>query len=202
MLPKLSPVSASTVMAVVLPINGFDNFYSKSFQTPEMDAFEKGLMSPAEFRDYIRKITAHPLSDQQVDDIVNAILLDVPRDRVTLLLAVRQHYRTFLFSNTNQINYDHFYPLLLDRYGFDIFERCFERAYFSMFIHTRKPSTEGFLRIINENNLNPKETIFIDDIAVNAQAARQVGLYAHHLTEPDISYLFDKDFRLNPTFTV
>ena len=180
-----------------LGIDGMDNFYGKHHQTAEMDLFEKGIISPSQFRDYMRRISGHTeLSDQQIDDVVNAILIDVPKDRVALLCALRHKYRTFLFSNTNQINYDCFTSRLMQKYGFDIFDACFERAYFSQMMHTRKPSVEGFRQIVAENHLVPTETIFIDDIAANAEAARKAGLQAHHLTEPDISLLFDDGLTL------
>lgn len=183
---------------VRLGAQGMESFYTKGGQTHEMDLFEKGMLSPAEYRDYLRQTTGLPLSDQQADDVVNAVLLDVPRERVALLLALRKKYRLFLFSNTNQINYDCFTQRLHDKYGFDIFTECFERAYFSQLMHTRKPSAEGFRTIMAENNLLPDETLFIDDIAANAEGARQAGLHAHHLTEPDIADLFDQGFNLLP----
>ena len=184
---------------VQLGAHDMETFYTKGCQTHEMDLFEKGLLTPAEYRDYLRQITHLPLTDQQADDVVNAVLIDVPRERVALLLALRRKYRIFLFSNTNQINYDCFTRRLQDKYGFDIFIECFERAYFSQMMHTRKPSAEGFRTIIQENGLRPDETLFIDDIAANAEGARQAGLKAHHLTEPDISHLFDQGFNLLPT---
>ena len=180
-----------------LGIKGMDDFYGKHHQTAEMDLFEKGLISVTQFRDYMRQVSGHPeLSDQLIDDVVNAILIDVPKERVSLLCALRHKYRTFLFSNTNQINYDCFTNRLSLKYGFDIFEACFEKAYFSQMMHTRKPSVEGFRQIISDNSLNPAETLFIDDIAANAEGARRAGLKAHHLVEPDISYLFDDGLSL------
>lgn len=179
-----------------LGIGGMEGFYSKHFQTPEMDLFEKGLITAVEFRDYMRKMAKKALTDREIDDVMNAILIDVPKERVALLCALRHKYRTFLFSNTNEINYDCFTARLKEKYGFDIFEACFERAYFSQMMHTRKPSEEGFRRIVAENGLVAEETLFIDDIAANAAAARKAGLQAHHLTEPDIACLFDEGFGL------
>ena len=155
-------------------VTDLGTFYSKDFQTPEMDLFEKGLLSPAQYRDYIRRMTGKNLSDNDIDDIVNAILIDVPRERVELLIKLRKNYKVFLFSNTNQINYDCFTVKLKQKYGFDIFQECFDAAYFSQFMHCRKPATEGFERIIEEQHLVPSETLFIDDIEKNLDGARAV----------------------------
>ncbi len=185
-----------TEAIAALGIKGMEGFYGKHFQTHEMDLFEKGLISPAEFRDYLRKTVGQPLTDQQIDDVMNAILIDVPKERVALLCALRHKYRTFLFSNTNQINYECFTTRLMEKYGFDIFEACFERGYFSQMMNTRKPCADGFRIILEQNGLKADETLFIDDISDNAEGARIAGLHAHHLTEPDISYLFDEGLNL------
>lgn len=177
-------------------ITNLGTFYSKDFQTEEMDLFEKGLLSPAQYRDYIRRATGRDLSDADIDDIVNAILIDVPAERVELLERIRSHYHTYLFSNTNQINYDCFTDRLQKKFGFDIFNRCFDAAYFSHFMHCRKPSPEGFRRIIAEQHLDPAETLFIDDIAKNLDGARSVGIHGLHLASGSILDLFDTDGRL------
>ena len=54
-------------------VTDLGTFYSKDFQTPEMDLFEKGLLSPAQYRDYIRRMTGKNLSDNDIDDIVKWI---------------------------------------------------------------------------------------------------------------------------------
>ncbi len=172
-------------------VTDLGTFYSKDFQTPEMDLFEKGLLSPAQYRDYIRRMTGKNLSDNDIDDIVNAILIDVPRERVELLIKLRKNYKVFLFSNTNQINYDCFTVKLKQKYGFDIFQECFDAAYFSQFMHCRKPATEGFERIIEEQHLVPSETLFIDDIEKNLDGARAVGINGLHLANGSILDLFD-----------
>ena len=69
-----------------------------------IDQFEEGLITPAEFRDYIRSISPIPLTDTQIDDAWNAILIEIPKIRWQLLGGLRIKFNTFLFSNTNQIN--------------------------------------------------------------------------------------------------
>ena len=171
-------------------INDIKDFYSKDFQTEEMDLFEKGLISPSEYRDYIRRLCGIALTDAQVDDIVNAILIDVPRERVELLLQLKKNYGVYLFSNTNQINYDCFTKRLKEKYGFDVFKECFHAAYFSHFMHCRKPSPEGFERIVTEQHLERDATVFIDDIEKNLEGARSAGLHGIHLSHGTVVDLF------------
>lgn len=168
-------------------------FYSKDYQTEEMNLFEKGLISVADYRNHIREITGLTLSDADVDDIVNAILIDIPKERVDLLLRLKRRYGVYLYSNTNQINYDCFTQRMKEKYGFDIFAECFHAAYFSHQMHLRKPSKEGFEIIMKEQGLSGDETVFIDDIEKNLEGARQAGLRGYHLSEGSIVDLFDAD---------
>ena len=172
-------------------VDGLEKFYSKDFQTKEMDLFEKGLITPGEYRDYIRRMTGKNLTDSDIDEIVNAILIDVPTERVELLQRLRKRYKVFLFSNTNQINYDCFTARLKQKFGFDIFERCFDAAYFSHTMHLRKPDPEGFRLIVREQGLMPSETLFIDDIEKNLEGARAAGINGLHLAEGSILDIFN-----------
>ncbi|MBC7722716.1 MAG: HAD-IA family hydrolase, partial [Pedobacter sp.] len=46
------------------------------------------------------------------------------------------------------------------------------------------PYPESFLYIINEQNLLPAETLFIDDTIKNIEGAKSVGLQVIHLVAP------------------
>ena len=162
-------------------ITDFEKLYSKASQTDTIDLFEEGKISPADFRDYVRSLSPVPLTDSQIDDAWNAILIDIPKSRLELLGMLRLKYNIFLYSNTNQINYDRFTTDLRAKYGFDIFEVTFKKAYFSQLLQIRKPKPEGFKAIIEEQDLLPEETLFIDDSPQHIVAARTVGLNAYHL---------------------
>ena len=77
------------------------------------------------------------------------------------------------------------------KYGFNPFEVSFKKAYFSQLMHTRKPKPDGFQMIIDENDLNPAETLFIDDNSANVEAAKSLGLH---------TYLMPKDKKLEQLF--
>jgi putative hydrolase of the HAD superfamily len=48
----------------------------------------------------------------------------------------------------------------------------------------RKPDAEVFKLILNENNLRPEETLFIDDSLQHVVGARKLGIQAYHLDIP------------------
>ena len=163
-------------------VTEFEKLYSKASQTDTIDLFEEGKISPAEFRDYLRTLSPVSLSDEQIDEAWNAILIGIPKERLELLGMLRLKYNIFLYSNTNQINYDKFTSELREKYGFDIFEVTFKKAYFSQILQIRKPKEEGFKAILSEQGLNPEETLFIDDSPQHIEGARKVGINAYHLT--------------------
>lgn len=157
--------------------------YSKAKQTDFIDLYEEGLISSNEFCEEIRKVSSVPLTNEQIRDAWNAILIDVPAPRVDFLLKLKEKYNLYLFSNTNQFNYDCFTAHLKQKYGFDFFETIFKAAYFSHILHIRKPKEEGFRRIIEEQQLNPAETLFVDDSPQHIEGARRCGLNAYHLKD-------------------
>ena len=163
-------------------ITDFEKLYSKASQTDSIDLFEEGKITPAEFRDYLRGLSPVPLTDEQIDEAWNAILIGIPKERLELLGMLRLKYNIFLYSNTNQINYDKFTSELKAKNGFDVFEVTFKKAYFSQILQIRKPKLEGFRAILAEQGLKPEETLFIDDSPQHIEAARKVGINAYHLT--------------------
>lgn len=176
----------------------FEEIYSKQHQNDVMDQYEEGLISTEEFRQYIRSLASRPITDQEIDDCWNAILLGFPKEHEQMLEKVSQHYNLYLFSNTNQLNYEEFRADMRAQFGYDLFDRYFKRCYFSQLMHIRKPKAEGFNKILEDNHLNPKETLFIDDSPQHLAGARACGLHALHLQDGmDVTELFGEDGRLN-----
>jgi len=52
----------------------------------------------------------------------------------------------------------------------------FIKTYASCKIGIRKPNRKIFLRVLKENNLNPVETLFVDDIESNVEKAKSLGI--------------------------
>jgi putative hydrolase of the HAD superfamily len=159
----------------------FEKLYAQAGQTEEIDLFEEGKLSPAQFRNFIRSLTQKPLTDQQIDHAWNAILIDFPKNRVSLLKQLGKKYRLFLFSNTNEINCIEFERFVTEKFGENIFETHFEKAYYSHILGIKKPKPEAFQKICEEQRLNPSETLFIDDIERHILGAQKAGLQTYRL---------------------
>jgi putative hydrolase of the HAD superfamily len=146
--------------------------------------FETGKISPKEFRNRLRAYSQAELSDDMIDKAWNAMLGVFPLERWTLLEKVGKCYRTFLLSNTNAIHVDYYFGYLQKTYGTFGYVHLFEKAYFSFELHLRKPNADIFEFVINDRELIPEETLFIDDFLENIETARGLGLQTIHLVKP------------------
>ena len=152
---------------------------------------ETGAVSSEKFREEIRKFIPGDISDLEIDKAWNAVIGEITPERFILLEKLKRNYRTFLLSNTNQIHYDHYTEYCCREFKVEL-QDLFEKAYFSFRMGLRKPDPQIFLKILDENHLNPEETLFIDDAPENIEAARKLNIRAYQLNEGiDLTDLFD-----------
>ncbi len=164
-----------------LGLQHFDEIYSKKKQDNFFDRFETGELSNDEFRQEVRSHFTSPITDEQIDEAWNAMLINIPFERMVWLNEIKNKYRIFLLSNTNRIHVTAFTKILADRFGVGVFEKMFEKIYYSCNIGMRKPNANIFDLVVQENKLNLTETIFIDDSPQHIEGARSYGLTALHL---------------------
>ncbi len=163
---------------------GFENIetlYTQAKQTGIFDQLDMGLITPDKFRAGLRELSGKPFADQQIDDAWNAIILDFPFFRLELLAKIHSQYRTYLLSNTNQIHFEVYNQILHKTFGVKDLSCFFEKEYYSHQIHMRKPDKEAFQIILDENKINPEETLFIDDTEQHIEAAKKFGINVYLL---------------------
>lgn len=149
--------------------------------------FEKGLISDKAFRKGIRKHVGLNASDHQIDDAWNAMLGEIPKERLDFLNKLKSQYRIFLLSNTNIIHYRAFNKILQDAHQQETLSPYFEHCYYSHEIGMRKPNTDIFEHVLTQNRLQPDETIFLDDTLMHLEGASTLGVNVEHVqAERDI----------------
>ncbi|WP_342647400.1 HAD family phosphatase [Mucilaginibacter sp. CSA2-8R] len=174
-----------------LGISNVDEFFGHLQQDPIFDAFDRGQITAAQFRDRIREKTNNAnLTDDEIDAAWNSILVGVAPGNHDLLLKLQQKYRTFLLSNINEIHYDFILKYLKNNFGFDSNDHLFEKIYYSHFTGKRKPEIAIFEQVLQENNLNPAETLFIDDSPQHLAAAQTLGIQTFLMKAPDTIQAF------------
>lgn len=147
--------------------------------------FECGRIAPEEFRNQVRSALIPGLTDNEIDEAWNGMLLDLPRDRFELLSGLRTNYRTMVLSNTNAIHVQAFDKTVADVAGGDKIQEHFHQVYYSHEIGMRKPDREIFDYVLESNNLDPESTLFIDDMLPNIESARQCKMKTIHLTDQE-----------------
>jgi len=164
-----------------LGIRFFNGSYAVSERDDLFRKFERGMMTAQEFRNILKNYFVYPVSDKEIDDSWNALLLDIPESRIRLLENLVVNYRIFLLSNSNEIHYNKYLSDFQKKFDYPDFEALFEKAYFSFQIHLQKPGIEVFEYVLHESNLQSQETFFIDDSIQHVEGARKAGILAYHL---------------------
>lgn len=176
-----------------LGLPNFQHLFSKASQEMTFDLYEKGLISSDDFRDALNNSLKTPVRTETIDAAWNAMLLDLPSSRLELLKKMKGSHRTFLLSNTNEIHIHWFFNSLKHHFGIRDLSDYFEKVYLSYEIGLRKPDAAIFRHVLNENQLKPSETLFIDDSPQHIESAKKLGIHTYWLdvkTE-DIITLFE-----------
>ncbi|MFD2513514.1 HAD family hydrolase [Pontibacter locisalis] len=159
--------------------------FSQKEQSHLFDLYETGNSSSEEFRNNLRESYKMPnASDEEIDEAWNAMLLDIPKERIDLLLELGKKYRIFLLSNTNAIHLKRFNEIVEHSFTIPSLDSLFEGAYYSHLVGKRKPDAEIFKLILNQHSLNKEETLFIDDSIQHVKSADELGLKTLHLQPP------------------
>ena len=153
--------------------------------------FELGEMTAEEFRTAIRENSTVTLTDEEIDALWNAMLLEIPREKLELILDLRGKYMVYLLSNTNSIHWDFVCKNAFNYRGFRVND-YFEETFLSYEMHLAKPDKAIYEKVLQDANLLAEETLFIDDSEANCKAAEEVGIHAHHYhIGDDLSKVFE-----------
>lgn len=160
-----------------LGILDIESFFAHKNHNSLFDDFETASISPIQFREGIRvAANNNNLNDQEIDKAWNSLLIGISGNNHEVLMAVKNKYRTFLLSNNNEIHYNWITNYLKSTFEIENYDNFFEKAYFSQLMRLRKPNVNIFEQVIKENNLSPKETLFIDDSPQHIAGAKKAGL--------------------------
>ncbi len=156
-----------------------------SFVSNIIRKFEKGILTPESFRKRASDFLGINVSDHKFDDAWNALLYDIPQKRLNEIEKAKKHYQIFLLSNSNEIHYDLYVRDLQLRFGYREFDNLFYKAYFSFDLHMAKPDPSIYEFVLNQHNLEPAKTLFIDDNGENIIPAQKLGMATYHLQKPE-----------------
>lgn len=172
-----------------LGIDQAEVLYSQAQQTDLFDAYEIGAISSEVFIQKLKSKLNIDLEDSDIINAWNALLIGVPKHRLDFLLEVKLTHNTFLLSNTNDL---HIQQINRELQAIDVngLEPFFHEVFLSYELGMRKPHKETFAEVVNRLNIDPSETLFIDDSPQHLIGAKAAGLVTYYHTKGDIVDVF------------
>ena len=156
---------------------GIDIFSEEITATNSL--YEQGLVTTEEFLEFYAAHIPNQ-SKETLIEIWNCLLKDFPKYRLEFLknLKAKNQYQLILLSNTNEL---HINWIIENVPFYNAFKDCFDAFYLSHEINFRKPNRDIFDFVLNENGLNPRECLFIDDNKANIETADKIGFQTWHI---------------------
>lgn len=140
---------------------------------------ELGRISSEVFCQSVRNDSGRLVSDEQIIQAWNSMLVGIDPAKLGKLLELRQTYRVYLLSNTNIIHWKSSIPMFTkDGHSLNDY---FDDLFLSFEMHQAKPDKEIFQSVISRAGIMPHETLLIDDSETNCNAVRSLGWQAHRV---------------------
>ena len=154
--------------------------------------YEKGEFTDFQFLNAIQEKFNTRASHEEMEEAFIALLLHIPIERVHLLRQLSKQYRLFLLSNTSAMHYKEVNNILHRNTGCEDLTHLFETVFLSFEMGLLKPGIEIYETVLQQAQLNPATTLFLDDNASNLKGASSVGIQTALVTpEQSILSLFN-----------
>jgi putative hydrolase of the HAD superfamily len=173
-LARMLPQHAPDLEAAAVLAQGFFEGYADG----DWARFDRGLIEPPELAERIARRTGVSAAEARaVIDAVPQELLPVPAT-VALLQRLHAHGHALYFLSNMPAPY-------ADRLeAAHAFLALFRAGVFSARVKLMKPDAAIYALAIDSFGIAPDETVFIDDLAPNVEAARAAGWQGVHFTSP------------------
>jgi putative hydrolase of the HAD superfamily len=159
----------------------FEKMYSLFKANNVFDNLETGHITEPAFYEYMLEAAVADITESQVTEAWNAMLLDFRIESLSFLKQLGQNRNLFLLSNTNSIHKKAFEKKLKSQTGLDSLDHYFTKAYFSHQVGLRKPNEDIFRFVLQDAGIIPSETLFIDDLIKNIETANNLGFITQQL---------------------
>ncbi len=136
---------------------------------------EEGKITAEDFRSKLSSLTGHELTFDECRHAWLGYRKDVPQRNLDLLKELRaKGYRLILLSNTNPFMMDWALSSEFDGKGSSLND-YFDALYLSYRLGIMKPAPDFFRQVLDNENILPEETLFVDDGPRNVEAAGKLG---------------------------
>jgi len=157
------------------------------------EQLECGLITPGVFREELGKMCGRALTHEEVMSAwMGYIGAPVDERKLAYLDELRgRGYRTFLLSNTNPFVQSWAESPQFSKSGRPLSDYL-EKCYCSFEVGIMKPDASIFQYMLDDAQIKPEETLFLDDSAANIEAAAAFGIQTL-LVEKNGNWLPDVD---------
>lgn len=142
--------------------------------------YELGLISSDEFRNEIRKLATKPITDEEINDAWQSLLVGIPSEKLELLKKLKKKYKVFMLSNTNEMSFKKCLDEMFNVNGNSIND-YFDKCYLSYKMHLHKPNADIFEALLADAGLKAEECMFFDDGELNIKTAEALGMNARFI---------------------
>ncbi|MEN8229054.1 MAG: HAD family phosphatase [Bacteroidota bacterium] len=156
--------------------------YPENMSTDLFFNYQTGRIETTEFRNGLRQAAEVNVSDDELDEAWNAMIIRIPEDRTGLLNQLRKRYNLYMLSNTSALHVPVFEKMYYDTAGISMHD-TFKKIYYSHEIGCHKPDHDAWEFVVNDSGIVPEETIFLDDSIQNIKASQELGFQAIHIHE-------------------
>ena len=153
----------------------------KLFVSEEWIRFSKGEITSLEFKEYaIKRFPEYTKEVLQILDVDNLRFMIPPyRISIEFIKELKQKgYKTYLLSDINEDTTTYLNKEI------EGFEDLFDGIMYSCRVGMVKKDGNIFNEILNKFSINPEETLFLDDSAINLKQAKKYKIHTYKVLEP------------------
>ena len=136
------------------------------------DKFEKDEITAKEFRFQISERLQLTLTDQMFDEGWCDLYLDTYRGIDSVLANLKQRFQLVALTNTNSIHS----KVWNTKYAGTL--HYFQKIFSSHELKERKPDAKAYQIVLDYLQVEPRQTVFLDDNMDNVKGAERLGIKA------------------------
>ncbi len=138
-------------------------------------ALENGDITADEFVDELSLLCNRKVSYSEAQQAWMGFVVKVNTEYLEYLQLLRKRYSLSILSNTNPFLQGWARSSEFTATGKSL-DDYFDNLFLSYKMNCSKPGEEIYRKMLLEGNMNPSETLFVDDGAKNIEAARSMGI--------------------------
>ena len=174
----LIELGGSAMLQELAGIASDEEVWARWLASPWVRAFEKGQCSPTEFSVGVVSEWQLDISPQRFLEVFRNWPIGPCPGAPELLEGVQRSVPIGCLSNTNSLHWEHqsgAWPML----------GMFDLTFLSFELGLVKPDADIFEAVADELPVDRQRVLYLDDVALNADAARNFGFRSEHVRGPD-----------------